>query len=277
MEEGLTRSTLLLVNVRIPYTEQHAREDATQLMGIGGRPDGAARVHHHRARQRPVPGRDRDPLSGCWASWRSPNGVHPAARRRGLVTRRSGWSRRGRSRRWAPSAPRGGALIRRTSPRSVRSSRRVSPARDWSGIGVRRQGVAQKEIILLVAAALRPGRCSPGSVARIDGMHLVLLLDPRDPGVRRDRRDQARPLGAAAGRADRRRGRSAGRGLFTRNWANLRGAPCGRGCGRARCRQHDHRCQHQRGRTSPATGGAELGQRVRDEGAAVGRDRQARR
>jgi hypothetical protein len=85
MEEGRDETTRRWVNVPIPYTEQHARDELTQLMGSWDDPTAAARVHHHRARQRPVSRRD-PAIDGA-----------AAGHRRGCLRRASGGAGAGAS------------------------------------------------------------------------------------------------------------------------------------------------------------------------------------
>ena len=87
MEEGRDETTRRWVNVPIPYTEQHAREELTQLMGSWDDPTAPLAFT--------ITERGSDQYRGVilLSTERPPGivevayGVHPAARRRGLVTR----------------------------------------------------------------------------------------------------------------------------------------------------------------------------------------------
>ena len=137
MEEGGDEITRRWVNVPIPYTEKDAREGADAADGIVGRPGVAARQHHHGIR-----GSDGYLGVICFrpgaAAGHHRGGLrlHPAARRRGLVTRRSGWSHPGHFRRWWGAE----RLEGRTDPENIASQRalsgQVSPARALSGVAV---------------------------------------------------------------------------------------------------------------------------------------------
>ena len=126
MEEGGDETTRRWVNVPIPYTEKHAREELTQLMGSWDDPASPLAVAPDAVRI-DTTGRNVEAvvdevvgLAAAARAWPGPS------------SRPSGPSGRGHFRRWAP----GGWRVeptRRTSPRNVRSSGQGSPARGWSG------------------------------------------------------------------------------------------------------------------------------------------------
>jgi RimJ/RimL family protein N-acetyltransferase len=154
MEEGGDETTRRWVNVPIPYTEEDAREELTQLMGSWDDPASPLALT--------ITESGSDEYRGViLLSTERPSGiievaygVHPAARRRGLVTRAirlvSPWAFSGAGRRAAGGANRPGEHRLAACARAGRFHPRGVGAGIAVGAG-RPQGHD-----LLVAAALRP-------------------------------------------------------------------------------------------------------------------------